>query len=93
VSRPRAVPPPEPVVLDEASLAHRHRWLTRWLQLTPAGEGVQLEHRGTLAERVAHLEAELDRVGKRAEAEQFLEHLAAGRRRWPGGDPYSRSAA
>ncbi len=68
----RALETPAPAIVDEAELAHRHEWLTRWLQLTPAGEGVQLEHRGTLAQRVAHLEAELDRVGRRDEAERFL---------------------
>jgi hypothetical protein len=95
VSRPRAVPTPAPVVLDEAALAHRHRWLVRFVTLTTQGEGVLVEHSGTLAQRVAHLERELDRIGKRQEAERFLEHLAAGRRRWPSGDPFDpdRSAA
>jgi hypothetical protein len=81
MTRPRPQPPVEVAAVDEAELAHRHHWLTRWLQLTPAGEGVQLEHRGSLAERVARIEQELDRVGKRAEAERFLAYLERGSKR------------
>jgi hypothetical protein len=81
MTRPRPQPPVEVAVVDEAELAHRHQWLTRWLQLTPAGEGVQLEHRGSLSQRVAHIEAELDRVGKRDAAERFFANLEAGSQR------------
>jgi hypothetical protein len=77
----RAREVPAPAVVDEAEVAHRYHWLTRWVQLTPVGEDIQLEHHGSLDQRVQHLEAELDRVGKRAEAEQFLQHLADGAER------------
>jgi hypothetical protein len=81
VSRPRAVPTPEPVVLDEVAAAHRYRWLERFVTLTDRAEGVLIEHRGTLAQRLAHIEQELDRVGRRAEAEAFLRSLEAGAER------------
>jgi hypothetical protein len=72
---------PAPAVADEAELAHRYEWLIRWVTLTVHGEGVLVEHRGTLAQRVEHLERELDRVGKRDAAEAFLRSLEAGAQR------------
>jgi hypothetical protein len=93
MSRPRSVPEPAPAIVDEVKLAWRYKWLVRFATLTAAGEGVLIEHRGTLGERVAHLEAELDRVGERAAAEHLLANLATSRSRWPGGDPFDRSAA
>jgi hypothetical protein len=81
MSRPRAVRTPEPVVLDEVAAAHRYRWLERFVTLTDRAEGVLIEHRGTLAQRLQHIEQELDRVGRRAEAEAFLAYLERGSER------------
>jgi hypothetical protein len=88
-SRPK--PPVDVVVEDEAAREHRFRALSRWF--LPSQQGVQVEHRGTVRERLERLEELIDQRGLRREAQRHLDHLAAGRRRWPGGDPYSGSAA
>jgi hypothetical protein len=62
-------------------MSWRYKWLVRWATLTAAGEGVQVDHHGSLAERLERLERELDRVGKRAEAERLLSSLEAGSER------------
>jgi hypothetical protein len=77
----RAQEAPAPVVLDEAAAAWRYKWLHRWVSLTLQGEGVHVDHHGTLGERLARLEQELDRLGKRAAAERFLAGLEASAER------------
>jgi hypothetical protein len=77
-------------VLDERALEHRYRSLSRWFLLTQ--QGVQLEHSGSVRERLERLEAAIDQRGLRREVDRHLEHLAAGRRLWPGGDPYGSAA-
>jgi hypothetical protein len=76
----RAVPTPEPVVLDEAAAASRYRWLSRWIMLTP-GPDVELPHHGSLDQRLAALELHIDQQGRRAAAEAFLASLERGAER------------
>jgi hypothetical protein len=61
-----------PAVVDEVALEHRYRSLSRWAQLTVAGEGIQLTHSGSLADRLKDLEGQLDSCGLRDEAERKL---------------------
>jgi hypothetical protein len=75
--RLRSQPTPAPAVADAAELERRWLWLYRWCSLTLQGQGVHIRESGTTAERLAHLERELDRVGKRQAAEQFLAGLEA----------------
>jgi hypothetical protein len=79
--RLRSQPTPEPVVADAAELERRWLWLYRWCSLTLQGSGVDIRESGITAQRVAHLEAELDRLGVRAKAEAFLDHLEASAQR------------
>jgi hypothetical protein len=79
--KPRAQPTPAPVVVDEIAAAARYRSLSIWVQLTVAGQGVQIEHRGSLSDRLAHLEQQIDAQGLRAQAEQHLASLEASARR------------
>jgi hypothetical protein len=74
--KPRVVPTPEPVVVDEAALERRWTWLYRWCSLTGWGSNVDIRETGTTAERVAHVERELDRLGLRAQAEAFVRSYA-----------------
>jgi hypothetical protein len=81
VSRPRSVPTPEPVEIDEVAQAARYRSLSIWCQLHIAGEGVQLVHSGSLSDRLAHLEAEIDKNGIRVQADRHLASLERGAER------------
>jgi hypothetical protein len=73
----RQPPKPAPAVVDEAALERRWLSLYRWCSLTLQGSGVHIRESGTTIERLAALEAELDRLGLRAKAEQHLAHLEA----------------
>jgi hypothetical protein len=84
--RETLIPPPPSAILSKQA-AYRFKWLWRYATLTIAGE--PLLDDGKPPAGLAALEQRIDRVGLRGEVEAFLESLAAGRRRWPGGDPYS----
>jgi hypothetical protein len=79
--KPRAVPAPAPVEIDEVAQAARYRSLSIWCQLHIAGEGVQLVHSGSLSARLAHLEAQIDAHGIRVQADRHLASLEAGAER------------
>jgi hypothetical protein len=97
----RPTPTPVPAVADAAALERRWVWLYRWCSLTEWGSGVDIRESGTTAQRVEHLEAELDRLGLRAQAERFVSSYTAPTRRvvdrpeWMGrpDDDTDRSAA
>jgi hypothetical protein len=86
VTRPRPKPPVEIAVVDEHAVERRYRSLSMWFLLTQ--EGVQLTHSGSVRQRLEALEQAIDQRGLRQDADRHLRHLAAGRRRWPSGDPY-----
>jgi hypothetical protein len=87
VGRPTRPKPVAPVVLDEVALERRWVWLYRWCSLTEWGSGVDIRETGTTAQRVEHLEAELDRLGLRAQAERFVSSYTS-----PPGPVVSRPA-
>jgi hypothetical protein len=64
--------PPVPAVADAAELERRWLWLWRWCSLTEWGAAVDIRESGTTAQRVAHIERELDRLGLREQAERFV---------------------
>ncbi len=72
---------PVPAVADAAELEDRWTWLHRWCSLTEWGSGVHIRETGTTAERVAHVERELDRLGLRERAERFVSSYTAPTRR------------
>jgi hypothetical protein len=81
MTRPRAVPAPAPVEIDEVAQAARYRSLSIWCQLHIAGQGVQLVHSGSLSARLAHLEAQIDANGIRVQADRHLASLERGAER------------
>jgi hypothetical protein len=80
VGRPSRPKPVDVVAVDAVELERRWTWLHRWCSLTEWGSGVHIRETGTTAERVAHVERELDRLGLREQAARFVRsYTAAGR--------------